>query len=159
MKFPSIPKHAPTLYVIIGFKAIKCLLAIATAFGLHILQHKDLPELFQKLIIFLHQDPAKHFCVQLAEKVETITPTHIHHIMLGAIGYATMLAIQATGLLFGVRWIFWFSIIEAAALVPVEIWELIEKPGPVKFTVFVINLGIVWYLFKNRARLIHHKPA
>jgi uncharacterized membrane protein (DUF2068 family) len=148
-------KLTPTLYLIIGLKSLKCLLAIAVAFGLYRIQNQNLPNLLDRILMALHQDPAKHFFVQLAQKLNTITPTHIHHVMLGALIYAAMLALQAIGLIFGIRWIIWFTIIEAGALLPWEIMEIVQKPTIIKFVVVLINLGIILYLLKNRKKLAH----
>lgn len=151
-----IPKHAPTLYLIIGLKTLKATFALLVAFGLYQMRNQDLPEVLQKFLLFLHLDPARHMFVQLAEKLDTVTPKGMTHIAVGAIGYACMLLVQAGGLLFEVTWIYWFVIIEAGALLPLEILELAKGISILKVLLLLTNLGIVWYLYANRSRLTHH---
>lgn len=151
-----IPKHAPTLYMIIGLKTVKATLALLVAFGLYTLRDQDLPEVLQKVLLYAHLDPARHMFVQLADKLDSVTPVHMTHAAIGAICYAIMLFVQAVGLLFEVTWIYWFVIAEAGLLVPLEVFELAKGFSFIKILILLTNVGIVWYLYVNRARLTYH---
>ena len=150
------PKRAPTLYVIIGFKLLKGTVALLLALKIHKLSEDDLPEQFQKLVEFFHQDPEKKFFVSLADRVADISQANLHWAVIFLFIYSGFMLLQATGLIFRLGWIVWLVIAESAFFVPIEVYELVHKPSWIKFSVLVVNVLIVWYLFANRARLNKH---
>ena len=167
------PKPAPTLYFIVGFKLLKGTVALLVAFGALSLSDNNLPEDFRKLLEFLHLDPEKKFFLELADRVAEITPVNLEWLAAGSIVYALFMLLQAGGLIFRVGWIVWLVIAESAFFIPIEVFELVRKHAanpenrPHFFThpktavamVLAVNVMIVWYLFKNRHRIIkHHHP-
>ena len=150
------PKRAPTLYFIVGFKLLKGTLALLLARGVYRLTDNNLPDEFQKLLLFLHLDPEKKFFVDLADRVADITPQNMKWIAAGSMIYAAFMFLQAVGLAFHVGWIVWLVIGESAFFVPVEVFELVHRPSWIKFMILAVNVLIVWYLYVNRNRLIHH---
>ena len=150
------PRRAPTLYFIIGFKVLKGMVALLLALGIYSLTDNDLPEEFQKLLMFLHLDPEKEFFVKLADHVAKITPANLRWVVAGAVIYSSFMLLQAVGLIFRVSWIVWLVIGESAFFVPIELFELVHRPSWIPFSILVVNVFIVWYLFVNRARLIVH---
>ena len=149
-------KRAPTLYFIIGFKLLKCLAALLLALAAYSLTDNNLPEEFQKLLLFLHLDPEKKFFLELAQRVGEITPTNLDWLAVGAVAYSLFMMMQAVGLVFRVSWIVWLVIGESAFFVPIELFELVHRPSWLKLSLLAVNVVIVWYLFANRARLIKH---
>jgi uncharacterized membrane protein (DUF2068 family) len=152
------PKRAPTLYFIIGIKFLKGAMALLLALGVFSLRDKDLPELFQKLLEFLHFDPEKKFFSELADRVAEVTPANMEWVTIGAVVYGGFMLLQAVGLALRVKWIVWLVIGESAFFVPVEVFEMVHRPSLIKFGILAVNILIVWYLYANRARLIrtHH---
>lgn len=151
------PKRAPTLYFIVGFKLLKATGALLLARGVHRqLTDNNLPEEFQKLLLFLHLDPEKKFFTDLADRIADITPENLKWIVAGSVIYAGFMFLQAVGLAFHIGWIVWLVIGESAFFVPVEVYELVHRPNWIKFTILAVNVMIVWYLYVNRARLINH---
>jgi uncharacterized membrane protein (DUF2068 family) len=150
------PRRAPTLYFIIAVKFFKGTMALLLALGVFSLRDKDLPELFQKLLEFLHFDPEKKFFLDLADRVADITPANLKWVTIGAVVYGAFMLLQATGLLFRVGWVVWLVIGESAFFIPVEVFEAVHRPSLVKFVILAVNIVIVWYLYANRARLIKH---
>jgi len=150
------PKRAPTLYVIIAFKLLKGTVALLLALKVRTLMDNNLPEEFQKLLMFLHLDPEKKFFVELADRVAEITPTNLQWVVVGSVIYSLFMLMQAVGLVFRVSWIVWLVIGESAFFVPIEMFELVHRPNWIKFSILAANVFIVWYLFVNRARIIRH---
>jgi uncharacterized membrane protein (DUF2068 family) len=156
-KNPLSPKkRAPTLYFIIGIKSLKGLAALLLAVGAYRLTDNDLPDDFQKLLLFLHLDPEKKFFLDLADRVADITPANLKWLAAGSILYALFMLLQAGGLWLRVGWVVWLVIGESAFFVPIEIFELVHHPSWLPLTVLSVNVLIVWYLFANRARIIRH---
>jgi len=166
-------KRAPTLYFIVGFKLLKGTVATLLALGALSLTDNNLPEEFQKLLMFLHLDPEKKFFLDLADRVGEITPKNLEWVAAGSIVYGLFMLLQAFGLAFRVSWIVWLGIAESAFFIPIELYELVRRhvPNPENHPhlfahprisvaiVLVVNVAIVWYLFKNRARIIKHHHA
>ncbi len=155
-KTPEVKKRAPTLYFIIGFKLLKGMVALLLALKVRTLNEENLPEQFQKLLLFLHLDPEKKFFTDLADRVAEITPANLHWVVVGSVIYSLFMLMQATGLVFRVGWVVWLVIGESAFFVPIELFELVHRPNWIKFGILAANVFIVWYLFVNRARLIIH---
>ena len=164
------PKRAPTLYFIIGVKLFKGVAALLLALGAYNLSDNNLPEDFRKLLEFLHLDPEKRFFLELADRVGEITPANLEWLAVGSIIYGLFMLLQAGGLIFRVSWIVWLVIGESAFFIPIEVFELVRRhaPSPENHPhlfahprigvaiVLAVNVAIVWYLFKNRDRIIRH---
>jgi uncharacterized membrane protein (DUF2068 family) len=167
------PKRAPTLYVIVAFKCAKGLAALLLALGAYSLTDNNLPEDFRQLLEFFHLDPEKKFFVELADRISEITPHNLDWLAMLSVAYGLFMLLQAVGLALRVSWIVWLVIAESAFFVPIEVFELVRQhvanpenrahlfahPKFVIAIVLAVNVAIVWYLFRNRHRLIkHHHP-
>jgi uncharacterized membrane protein (DUF2068 family) len=164
------PKRAPTLYFIVAVKLVKGVAALLLALGSYSLTDNNLPEDFRSLLEFFHIDPEKKFFLELADRVADITPNNLKWLAAGSVIYGLFMLLQATGLIFRVSWIVWLVIGESAFFIPIEIFELVRRhaPNPENHPhlfahpkigvaiVLAVNVAIVWYLFKNRARIIRH---
>jgi uncharacterized membrane protein (DUF2068 family) len=164
------PKRAPTLYFIVAVKLVKGVAALLLALGSFSLTDNNLPEDFRKLLEFFHIDPEKKFFLELADRVAEITPNNLEWVAVGSIIYGLFMLLQSGGLMFRVSWIVWLVIAESAFFIPIEIFELVRKHVPAaenhphifahpKIYVAIllaVNVAIVWYLFKNRDRIIRH---
>jgi uncharacterized membrane protein (DUF2068 family) len=167
------PKRAPTLYFIVGFKLLKGLSALLLALGAYSLTDNNLPEEFRKFLEFFHLDPEKKFFLELADRIGEITPHYLNWLAVISVVYGLFMLLQAVGLALRVSWIVWLVIAESAFFIPIEIFELVRKHASnpenhphffahpkIYFAILLAaNVAIVWYLFKNRHRLIkHHHP-
>ncbi|HEV2691345.1 MAG TPA: DUF2127 domain-containing protein [Verrucomicrobiae bacterium] len=166
-------KPAPTLYFIVGFKLLKGLAALSLALGAYSLTDNNLPDEFRKLLEFLHLDPEKKFFLELADRIGEITPTNLKWVAVGSVVYGLFMLLQAVGLALRVSWVVWLVIAESAFFIPIELFELVRRHAPATEShphfflhpkisvalVLIANVAIVWYLFKNRDRIIkHHHP-
>ncbi|MDR3377263.1 MAG: DUF2127 domain-containing protein [Verrucomicrobiae bacterium] len=163
-------KRVPTLYFIVGFKFAKGLTALLLALSAFSLSDNNLPEEFRKLLEFFHIDPEKKFFMDLADRVAEITPANLNWVAAISVVYAAFMLLQAIGLMFRVSWAVWLVIIESGFFIPIEVFELVRKHVPNAEShphllshprfyvaiVLVVNVVIVWYLFRNRDRIIKH---
>jgi len=168
----STTKRAPTLYFIVSVKLIKGTLLLLLALGIYSLRNKDLPDLFNRFLQWIHLDPERKFFAAIGDQLETITPTSVRRIALGTFLYSMFLLVGGTGLAFRARWAVWLAIGESAFFIPIEIFELvrhrapdaIDHAHPEMFShpetglllVLGLNILIVWYLLQNRHRLFRH---
>ena len=170
MKVPQ-PKRAPTLYFIVAIKLVKGLAALLLALGAYSLTDNNLPEEFQRLLVFLHLDPEKRFFLDLADRISEITADNLRWVGRFSFVYSAFMLAQAIGLACRAGWAVWLVIAESAFFIPIEIFELVRKhantlehphllahPKIGIAIVLIVNVAIVWYLFHNRERIIrHHK--
>jgi len=172
-KTPQVPvkeKKAPTLYLIVAIKIIKGVLLLLAAMSIFALAGKDLQDLFDRFIRWVHLDPENGFFGALGDRLATITPAGVKRAALVPFLYGLFLIVGGTGLGLRAKWAIWLAIGESAFFIPIEVYELIrvhhpnpEAPHPMfahpktgLCIILAINIFIVWYLYKNRERLFRH---
>ncbi len=167
---PKTKKHAPTLYFIVAIKLIKGLALLAAAAGIFSLAGKDLADLFDQFLHWVHLDPEHRFFQNIGDWLDTVTAANIRVVALGTLLYGLFLLVGGTGLAFRAKWAIWLAIGESAFFIPIEIYELLRLLNPQAekrlplfnhpvaglLTVLALNILIVWYLLKNRQRLFRH---
>jgi uncharacterized membrane protein (DUF2068 family) len=166
------PKRAPTLYFIVAFKFMKGIAALLLAIGVYSLSDNNLPNDFRRLLEFLHIDPEKKFFLDIADRLNDVTPANLHWLTGVTITYGLFMLVQGVGLACRVSWAVWLVIAESAFFVPIEILDLIHRHNPnsehphllahpkiAVLIVLAVNVAIVWYLFKNRERIIKHHQS
>jgi uncharacterized membrane protein (DUF2068 family) len=81
--------------------------------------------------------------------VLTGTAGHVKLASLVAIGDSGLSALEGFALRAGRWWAPWLVVIATGALIPVEIWEIIRKPKPVRGVILVLNWVILIYLLRR----------
>lgn len=157
-----VKKPAPTLYFIAAIKLIKGVAFLLLALGVFTLANKDLSDVFDQFLRWVHLDPERTFFARIGDWLDTITPANVREVASGTFLGGMFLLIEGIGLSFRAKWAIWLAIGESAFFIPIEIFELIPRPNvPHHYStglliVLIINVAIVWYLFKNRERLFRH---
>lgn len=155
-------KRAPTLYFIAAIKLIKGAALLLLALGVFTLVHKDLSDVFDQFLRWVHLDPERTFFARIGDWLDTVTPGNVRVVASGTFLCGLFLVIESIGLLFRAKWAIWLAIGESAFFIPIEIFELIPRPNtPHHYStglliVLVLNVAVVWYLYKNRERLFRH---
>ena len=169
-KTPEAKKHAPTLYLIVGIKIIKGILLLLVALGVYSLAGRDLQDLFERFLRWVHLDPEGRFFTAVGERLDSLTSANVKKAALVPFLYGLFLFIGGTGLALRAKWAIWLAIGESAFFIPIEIYELIRHSVPYSEThhpifahpktglaiLLAVNVFIVWYLYKNRNRLFSH---
>ena len=164
------PKRAPTLYIIVGIKLCKGVLLLLVAWAVYALAGKDLPDLFDRFLRWVHLDPEGRFFNAIGERLDTLTSANVKKAALVPLLYGLFLLVGGTGLAVRAKWAIWLAIGESAFFIPIEIYELIRRHAPYSEThhamfahpkislavLLALNIFIVWYLFENRKRLFRH---
>ena len=93
--------------------------------------------------------------------VLTGTSGHVKIAAAVAIGDSALSAFEGLALRAGKWWAPWLVVIATGSLVPVEVWEIIRKPKPVRGAILVINWAILVYLLRvavreHRERVARH---
>jgi uncharacterized membrane protein (DUF2068 family) len=165
-------KRAPTLYFIVAIKLTKGALLLLGAVSVYLLAYKDLPDLFDQFLRWMHLDPEGKFFNAISDRLDTVTPRNMHVVASWMFLYSLFLLVGGTGLAFRAKWAVWLAIGESAFFIPFEIFELLRRHhreltnnAPPEFfhhpqigilIVLALNILIVWYLLQNRKRLFRH---
>jgi uncharacterized membrane protein (DUF2068 family) len=154
-------QKAPTLYAITVFKLVKGLVCVAVALVIYQHSDRDLPAEYQNLLEWMHHwlrlNPEREFWTDMAIAVENLTEAKVMHFAMGTFIYSLFSLVEGLGLMFRVKWAGWMTIGESAFFVPIEIVHLTHKPTWFVFGIMIVNVIIVWYLYRNRDRLFHHR--
>jgi uncharacterized membrane protein (DUF2068 family) len=70
-----------------------------------------------------------------------------------AVGYGLLELVEGVGLWLDKLWAEYLTVIATSLLVPLEVYELVRKPGPLKAAGIAVNVLIVVYL----ARRLHRR--
>jgi uncharacterized membrane protein (DUF2068 family) len=80
-----------------------------------------------------------------------------------ALAYAAVFLTEGIGLLLRRRWAEWMTVFVTASFIPFEVYELVQRFGPVKLLALVLNVAIVIYLVRvrlqDRASVRSLRPA
>jgi uncharacterized membrane protein (DUF2068 family) len=150
------PKRAPTLYFIIAGKLFKGSLALVLAFEILRLIGRDLSDLFNRLVTWMHLDPENRFFSEIGDRLDQITPANVRWVAIATFVYSLISFVEGIGLMFRVSWAGWLAIGESAFFIPIEVRELVRHPHWYVLGVLAFNVLIVWYLYANRIWLFRH---
>jgi uncharacterized membrane protein (DUF2068 family) len=157
-----VKKRAPTLYFIAAIKLIKGVALLLLALGVFTLANKDLSDVFKQFLGWVHLDPERTFFTRIGDWLDTITPNNVREVASGTFLCGIFLLGEGVGLAFRAKWAIWLTIGESAFFIPIEVFELLPRSNIQHhhsvglLIVLIINVAVVWYLFKNRERLFRH---
>jgi uncharacterized membrane protein (DUF2068 family) len=134
------------LLVIAVFKFVKGAVLLALAFGALTFLHKDVASEVQRWLDQLRIDPDNKFIGALLGKLQLVHTKELKEISALGAGYAALFLTEGTGLLFRKRWAEWLTIVATSSLMPIEVYELVEKFTAVRLFALPINAAVVLYL-------------
>ena len=91
-------------------------------------------------------DPGNQYIGRALEKAANLSPNKIKGLGIVGFIYAGLFLTEGIGLWLVKRWAEWFTMIITSSLVPVEVYEILRHPTPVKILVLLINVAVVGYL-------------
>ncbi|MHC5536673.1 DUF2127 domain-containing protein [Singulisphaera rosea] len=135
-----------------GFRLIGILklagafLLAAAGFGIFRLQHTDLGAALEHFVTRLHLDPENRLIHVAIANVTGLDQAHLKAIGAGTFFYAVLESVEGAGLFFRKEWAGYLTVIATALLLPLEIYEIVEKVSPIRIGVLIINIAILVYL-------------
>lgn len=147
-----VSRHHTGMAAIAAFKLFKAALLLLVGFGLLELMHADIASAFSLLLESLHINTDTRLVHALMLKVDALQPHSI--LIAGAIslGYAALLLAEGIGLWLELSWAAYLTVVSTSALVPFEVYELIERVTLPRIILLAVNLVIVLYLVKQLKR-------
>lgn len=151
-----VKNRAPTLYAIIALKLLKGILFVVLAVVAFKLSDNDLPAEYQRLLQFLRLNPERRFWADLAVQIGLLTEAKLRWTAAGTLVYSLFSLVEGIGLMFRISWAGWLAIGESAFFIPIEVFELSRHLSYLVGGIMIVNIFIVWYLYRNRHRLFRH---
>jgi len=142
----SDPAHKKGLRTVAAVEFAKGTAAVVIGLGALALVHKDLWDLAESLLEFLHINTDRRVAQEFLDLADRVTDTQLRTFAIAAFGYATLRLVEAYGLWKTRIWAEWIAILSGLLFLPIEISELFRKATLFKWTVLVVNLALLSYL-------------
>lgn len=139
------------------FEAFKGVVGLVAGFGILSLMHRDIADFAEDLVGFLHLNSEGRLANRIVETVTKLNPSNIKFFFGLSLLYVTIRFVEAYGLWRLRPWAEWFAIISGALYIPVELYELIQKPTFTRAGILIFNIVIVLYLYSFRKDQKHEK--
>jgi uncharacterized membrane protein (DUF2068 family) len=127
-------------------EAVKGLIVFGAGFGLLALLHRDVRHVAESLVTRLHIAPENHFAGIFLNAAAQVTDARLWGLAALALVYSALRWTEAWGLWFHRRWAEWLGVVGGAIYLPIEVYELWEKPSPIRLATLALNLAVVAYL-------------
>ncbi len=144
---PASEPRFGVLRAIAVYKFLKVLLLVLAAYGE--LRLRD-ASLLAKLLSMAAARPTglEHYLVtQALQWISGLSESTIRLYRLVTLAYAVVFGVEGVGLWMRRRWAEWLTTIITASLIPLEVWEIFQRPSFWKAGVVAANLAIVAYLY------------
>ncbi len=148
---------AKAIRAIAVFEMVKGLLGFAVGIALISLLHRDLRQVAENVLGYLHIDPTGNLAQLFVERAAKINESNIMIFVALAFVYTLVRFVEAYGLWRLRAWAEWFAIISGTIYLPIEIYEIFRQPTIIKFLIFFFNLALVLYLIYVRREAKYHK--
>jgi uncharacterized membrane protein (DUF2068 family) len=146
----TVTEIAAGVRAIAFFEALKGTLVLVAGFGLLALVHRDLEDLAERLVRHTHLNPASHYPRVFIEAAANTSDSRLRTLAVLAFVYSTVRFVEAYGLWHMRAWAEWFAILSGCVYLPVELYELIERPTLVRAGILIFNALVVAYLLYVR---------
>jgi uncharacterized membrane protein (DUF2068 family) len=146
----TVTEIAAGVRAVAVFEALKGTLVLLAGFGLLALVHRDLEDLAERLVRHSHLNPASHYPRVFVEAAANTSDSRLRTLAALAFAYSVVRFVEAYGLWHMRAWAEWFAILSGCLYLPVELYELIERPTHLRGLVLFFNAVIVAYLLYVR---------
>jgi uncharacterized membrane protein (DUF2068 family) len=134
------------LRFVAALEAFKGMIAVGLAMGIYVLEGKNLHSWAQSILQTLHVNLETQLAKLLLHFVDSVTESTMLIIMIGLCIYSMIRFVESYGLWHSLVWTEWFALVSGAVYIPFEIYEMIIHPNWFGFTIFIINVLVVWLM-------------
>ena len=140
------PTHKKGLRTVATIEFLKGIGGGLLGFGFLALVHKDVWDVTESVMEFLHINPDRHWAQMILDRADQVTDNWLLLVAGAFFTYATVRLIEAYGLWKTRVWAEWLAIFSGLLYLPFEIHELIHKATPLKWGLLLVNLALVSYV-------------
>ena len=141
----------------------KCLAAaffLIAAIVLFVLYSRGVTHPFQNFFSDeLQEDPRDILATFLIARFPGVSEKQLLELSIGALAYFILEAVEGGGLIAGKYWVEILIVLETAAFLPFEVYEMTRHFSWLKIVTMAINLLILWYLIARYLKLRKEHPA
>jgi uncharacterized membrane protein (DUF2068 family) len=141
------------------FEASKGVIVLLLGLGLLRLVHKDLDDVAEQIIRFLHASPGGHLSDLFIAAAHKANDKSLWAVAAGALVYALVRFAEAYGLWYEREWAEWFALLSGAMYLPWEVLSIIRHSIPLKWVVLILNVLIVLYMLMLRLQAAARQRA
>ena len=153
------PNSLSGLRIVALFEAVKGAIVFGAGFGLLTLLHRDVRHVAESLVTRLHIDPERRYAGLFLDAAARVTDARLWMLAALAVLYSAIRVAEAYGLWRERRWAAWLGAASGAIYVPIEIYELLQKPTWIKAATLCLNVGVVIYLLWTLRRSMSLQSA
>lgn len=145
-------RTAVALLAIGVFKLVKSILLFGLGIGLVYWRHQDLGEAASHWIntLWLGRPVIDH----LLSKLSSFDERTIKEVAAGSFIYSALLLVEGIGLCRRKRWAEFLTVGITASMLPFEFYELVHRLTPIRLSITLVNIAILWYLI---VQLMHDR--
>jgi uncharacterized membrane protein (DUF2068 family) len=127
-------------------KLASAVLLGAAGFGIFRLMNRDLGDALERFVSRLHLDPENRLIHELVYRASGMDRAHLTILGAGTFFYAVLEGAEGIGLLLRRRWAEYLTVVATALLMPLEVYEIAQKPNALRVAVLVVNFAILIYV-------------
>jgi len=142
--------HIKGVRTVATVEFVKGVVVALAGLGVFSMRHKDIWGITESFLEFFHVNPYNHYVGVFINLVYRLSDMHLWKIALVATVYVALRFIEAYGLWRIRPWAEWLAIASGSLYVPFEIEDLLRRPDMFRFTIIVVNVGIVLYMMMLR---------
>jgi uncharacterized membrane protein (DUF2068 family) len=142
-----VRSRASLLPWIIAFKAVKTALLLALGLATLFSVRRDPVDVLFRIAEAVHLPLTSTVFDRVLTLAVHASPKKEVGLAMSAFAYAFLMGTEGVGLYLKRPWARWFTLGATSSLIPIEVFEIIRAPRPLRVTILILNLLIVIYLF------------
>lgn len=146
------PKHIKGVRTVATIELAKGLVVVFAGLGALSMRHRDIWEVAESFLEFLHANPYHHYVGVFIDLVSRVSDVHLWKIALVASVYAILRFVEAYGLWYALPWAEWMALISGGIYIPFEVADFIRRPTWFRLFILVVNALVVLYMLHLRVQ-------
>jgi uncharacterized membrane protein (DUF2068 family) len=145
-----VKRRAELLPWIIAFKAFKAIVLTALGIALCVTRRMDPLDLLVRVALAVHLPVTSALFAHAYSLVTRVSVSDQTALALTAFAYAGLMGAEGLALYFRHPWARWFTIVATSSLIPLEAYEVVRDPRPLRVLILLANVAVVGYLWKRK---------
>jgi uncharacterized membrane protein (DUF2068 family) len=143
-------KHTRRGLVFIGcFKLIKAALLVLVGCGLVSMALHGQATAIGSWIADTRVDPNNRIVHAVIAKLLGVRRRSLEALSFGTFVYAAVFTVEGLGLLMAKKWAEYLTLAVTISFLPIEVYEMVERPNVLKACTITVNVAVVVYLWRT----------
>ncbi len=139
-------KKKTGLLIIGSLKIVGALLLLALSFGIFQMLGRVRGDTMEHYVRNMHIDTDNRFITNMLAKLSGVSAIQLRRVGVVTFIYATVYLVEGFGLIMAKRWAEYLTVILTGALVPLEIYGIMDRVTIARIIILIFNLIILAYL-------------